>query len=305
MASGGEGASGNPTWISGDVWYPEEKVAVEGSVEWPNATHTMTIADGIRTITSNDLPTDHPTGIFPIQSTDPAYQFDENPNHIAAQNFDFSLPAYPTEASAPQCIYGEVGIMNDGVVLFDGFDAEYRDAVAHETQDAWNGHPDQDDVYHDHGFEEGPVKESVSTVVGFAFDGYPITGSLLPDGNYLHTADLDECHGITSTIDLDGKSVTTYHYVLTQDFPYTVSCFRGKSYEPKPNPSESMGGMVMDQESNTGPQGSSQSSPPQAAIDACEGYSSGESCSFSTPNGTVSGTCSTPPNSSSMACIPN
>ncbi|MET0629048.1 MAG: hypothetical protein ABW033_11390, partial [Acidimicrobiia bacterium] len=33
--------------------------------------------------------------------------------------------------------------------------------------------------------------------------------------------------GITSKVQLDGRSVTTYHYVMTQDFPYSVSCFRG------------------------------------------------------------------------------
>jgi hypothetical protein len=44
--------------------------------------------------------------------------------------------------------------------------------------------------------------------------------------NILTTKDLDECHGITSTVQLDGKSVTAYHYVMTQDFPYSASCMR-------------------------------------------------------------------------------
>ena len=30
----------------------------------------------------------------------------------------------------------------------------------------------------------------------------------------------------SSTVKVDGKNVTTYHYVMTQDFPYSVSCFR-------------------------------------------------------------------------------
>jgi len=309
IATGGQGAQGTPTWISGNVWYPNEKVAVEGSVSWPNATYSMTISGDMRIIKSNGLPTDHPTGIFPIQKTDPAYQFDENPNSIVAQNYDYELPVDPTMLATPDCIYGEVGIMNDGIPLFDGFDAEYRDAVAHETLDQWNGHPDQDGVYHNHGFEQGPVKESVSTVVGYAFDGYPITGSLLPNGNYLHTADLDECHGITSTVTLDGKSVTMYHYVLTQDFPYTVSCFRGQSYEPKPGggsgPSSSMGGMEMGAQTNVniGQQGS-QNGPPQAAITACASASLGTRCSFSAPQGTIPGTCLNAPNQSQLVCIP-
>jgi hypothetical protein len=46
-------------------------------------------------------------------------------------------------------------------------------------------------------------------------------------GNILTTDDLDECHGISSEITLDGKRVKMYHYVMTQDFPYSISCFRG------------------------------------------------------------------------------
>ncbi|MBU6321603.1 MAG: YHYH protein [Patescibacteria group bacterium] len=241
IATGGRGAEGSATWIHGASWTPAEKVAVAGSVAWPTASYAMTVAGATRTLVGNGLPTDHPSGTFPIALSDPAHRFDGNPNSIKAQSYDFSLPAYPVAAAAPGCIYGQVGIMQDGVALFDGFDAEYRDAVAHETQDAWEAHPDNSGQYHYHGFETGYVKDPVSTVVGFAFDGYPITGSLLPNGNYLHTADLDECHGLTSAVTLDGKQVTTYHYVLTQDFPYSVSCFHAASHEPKPGPAAKQG----------------------------------------------------------------
>lgn len=44
--------------------------------------------------------------------------------------------------------------------------------------------------------------------------------------------------------------------------------------------------------------------PPQAAIDACVGLTQGTACSINTPNGTVTGTCGTPPNSSQLACMP-
>jgi hypothetical protein len=42
------------------------------------------------------------------------------------------------------------------------------------------------------------------------------------DGRELTSADLDECHGLTSAIEWDGQTVTMYHYVLTRDFPYGV-----------------------------------------------------------------------------------
>ena len=48
-------------------------------------------------------------------------------------------------------------------------------------------------------------------------------------GVMLTGVDLDECHGIVSEIELDGALVTIYHYVMTQDFPYSASCFRGEA----------------------------------------------------------------------------
>src|SRR5262249_12076078 len=122
VASGGGGAEGTPTWINGSTWTPSEKVAVSGSVSWPNATYSMSISSGMRLITSNGLPTDHTTGVFPIAQSDPAHQFDANPNSIKAQSNSFSLPVSPTFLSSPDCIFGQVGIMNDGVPIFDGFD---------------------------------------------------------------------------------------------------------------------------------------------------------------------------------------
>jgi len=64
-------------------------------------------------------------------------------------------------------------------------------------------------------------------VIGWALDGFPITGPVVRKGDVLTTKDLDKCHGITSTVKVGGKKVKSYHYVMTQDFPYSVSCFRG------------------------------------------------------------------------------
>lgn len=57
----------------------------------------------------------------------------------------------------------------------------------------------------------------------------------------------------------------------------------------------------------TGPAGGAQGNaqqPPQEAITACQGLSVGASCSVNTPNGTLNGTCGTPPNSTQLACMP-
>lgn len=122
--------------------------------------------------------------------------------------------------------------MLNGVALFNALDAGGRDAGAWEVQDSCDGHPQSDGIYHYHTLSSCIKNVSVHTVIGFALDGFPITGPDISSKNILTTDDLDECHGIVSQVNLDGKNVTMYHYVMTEDFPYSVSCFRGKPITP-------------------------------------------------------------------------
>jgi hypothetical protein len=143
---------------------------------------------------------------------------------------------------------------------------------------------------------------SVSSVEGYAADGFPITGSKVAEGKYLLSKNLDECHGLTSTIVIDGQNVTTYHYVMTADFPYSISCFRGKvatqtsstkGLSPTNNPAPSQAGT---------PNGN----PPQIAIDACSKKISGDLCNFTGMRGeNLSGSCGIPPNATQLVCMPN
>jgi hypothetical protein len=225
---GGGGAfTRGPWFVNDNTQYDINlKVSVTGNVKW-DSTFSMTVDRGSRVIATNDLPRDHTTGVFPVQPGDPAYQYDRNPNHIAAQSLTYTLDDNPTVQNAPSCMGGEVGVMTTGVALFDAFDAGGRDAGAWEVQDGCDGHPQMTSEYHYHTLSACVTDTSVTTVLGFALDGFPITGPKVADGNILTTKDLDECHGITSAVHLDGKTVTTYHYVMTQDFPYSASCFRG------------------------------------------------------------------------------
>jgi hypothetical protein len=131
---------------------------------------------------------------------------------------------------------GEVGVMLTGVAIFNGFDAGGRDAGAWEVQDSCGGHPQKSGEYHYHTLSSCIKDISVKTVIGYALDGFPITGPTVAPNNILTTADLDECHGITSSYMVDGKTVTGYHYVMTQDFPYSVSCFRAQAIKPPGQP---------------------------------------------------------------------
>ena len=77
-------------------------------------------------------------------------------------------------------------------------------------------------------FRSLDASKGASTVVGFARDGFPIVVERDAAGDLPTNADLDECHGRTSPVLLDGEVVTTYHYAATHEFPYFIGCFRGE-----------------------------------------------------------------------------
>jgi hypothetical protein len=227
---GGAGSRG-PWFTNNNTQYDMNKKAhVSGNIMW-TAAFSNTLSGATRTIVTNDLPS-HPTGVYPVAANDAAYAYDRNPNTIKSQSLTYALPASPTYSAMPNCMGGEVGVMLTGVALFNGFDAGGRDAGAWEVQDNCSGHPQNQGEYHYHTLSSCIKDISVKTVIGYALDGFPITGPTVGPNNILTTADLDECHGITSSYTVDGKTSTGYHYVMTQDFPYSLSCFRSKPIDP-------------------------------------------------------------------------
>lgn len=236
-------------WINtaAGTWDAATKPAVNGSVMWSNAAYSNVVSGNNRIITTNDLPVNEPTGVFPITPTDPAYQYDRNPNHIAAQNLSYTLPLNPTPAATAGCTrLGPIGVLTDGVVLFNALDAAGRDAVAHEIQDSCGGHPDGSNMYHYHDVSPCLMSKATgsSTLVGYALDGYGIYVERNAQGNLPTNADLDACHGRTSPVMWNGKLTDMYHYDATLEYPYTVGCFHGTpvtnstSSNPAPAPSQ-------------------------------------------------------------------
>ena len=233
--------SGNPNgggahvvgpWINENdgTWDLTEKISVQGEVSWPMASYSEVLTKSTRDITSNGLPVGEITGTFPIASDDPAYVYDRNPNRIAGSDFTISLPLNPSQAKNPTCLgKGRVGILKNGVSLFAPLDEQNRDAVAYETQDKCDGHPQQTGMYHYHEIPSciRDAAKGTSTVVGFAYDGFPIVVERNVNGDLPTNADLDQCHGRTSLIELDGKLVEMYHYSATFEFPYFIGCFTG------------------------------------------------------------------------------
>jgi hypothetical protein len=228
----GRGASQEGPWIKEDGTYDfTAKSIVQGKVNWPKR-FKMSLKGDKRIFSTNDLP-NHPTGKFPITEAEnpDAYQYDDNPNRISAQNMYVELPANPTLAAEPTCTPGAIGILETGSVLFNALDSPGRDALAHEVQDSCQGHPEPSGIYHYHSITtclpEKKTRNGHSALVGYSLDGFGIYGRYGTGGKNLLSADLDVCHGHTHKIEWNGKKVSMYHYHGTWDFPYTIGCMRG------------------------------------------------------------------------------
>ncbi len=229
------GAQHTGPWLdtAAKTWNQRTKIAVQGAHSWSDATHQISEPGELRVITTNGLPQGTTTGTFPIEASDPAYQYDRNPNSIRAQSFTWTVPAKPTVAATPSCTsLGPIGVMTNGVVIFNALDDAGRDAGAHEVQDSCQGHPQKQGVYHYHDFStclQTAATEAAgsSTLVGYALDGFGIYVERDASGNLPSDADLDACHGRTSTVMWDGQLTEMYHYDVTLEYPYLVGCYRG------------------------------------------------------------------------------
>ncbi len=263
--SGGGGAFQDGPWINAEAgtWDATAKITVDGAILWQNYTFSIEIVGDKRVITGNGLPP-HATGIYPVQTSDDAYQYDRNPNSIQQQTITLELPLNPTLAAAPSCAPGEIGIAITGIPIFNALDAEGRDAVAHEIQDECDGHPQISGQYHYHNLssciEELDLDADTSShspLIGYAFDGFGIFGYRGENGELMTNETLDECHGHTHVIEWDGQQVEMYHYHATAEFPYTVGCMRGTPVMFH------SGGMQQGGQQGQPPQGGQQGQPPQ------------------------------------------
>jgi hypothetical protein len=226
------GASVVGPWINTTkkTWSSTAKIHVLGAVKWSQASYHVTISGGRRIIKTNGLPISHTTGTFPISPSDPAYAYDRNPNSIKAQAISWSLPESPAKASKPTCTsLGAIGVLNDGVLLFNALDGEGRDAAAHELLDSCEDHPMQSGVLHHHDVPSciRSAAKGRSTLVGYAVDGFGIYVERSANGQLLTNTDLDACHGRTSKVLWNGKQQVVFHYDATLEYPYTIGCFEG------------------------------------------------------------------------------
>lgn len=227
----GGGAFRDGPWITGDTWDPDRKPTVDGSVSWPSEI-SISVEGGERVIRANNLP-DHPTGAYPIQPTDDAYDYDRNPNAIRDQDIVLTLPVDPQVADTPSCVpMGMIGFTLSGAAIYNALDGAGRDAPAHEIQDVCNGHPQRSGQYHYHSYStclddtrSGP--DGQSDLLGYAIDGFGIYGPYEAGDEVVTNEDLDACHGHTSAVMWNGELTDIYHYHFTAEYPYTIGCFVG------------------------------------------------------------------------------
>ncbi len=207
-----------------------------------------------RYFSGNGLPNTK-MGIFPVQSGTAAYDYyhalpggvdpngapytptgkaDEIP--ISAYDLTSQIPLNPVATGYYPINSLIVGITLTGAVWHieyanDSTGNWFSPINALPMDQCW-GHP-YSNQYHLHGYSwkcfPNQGTSGQSPVFGFALDGFPITGPRGSDGKMITNSQLDKCHGMTSEITLpDGTRKTTYHYVLNNEFPYSVGCFRGK-----------------------------------------------------------------------------
>lgn len=218
-----------PPWVdeNGGTWNAHAKQAVRGNVTW-QASFTAKHVGSKEVLKGNGLP--KRSGTFPVQSSDPAYAYNPDPDPVSKHTVKVNLPYNPRKSASPSCERAVVGVAIDGIPILDGFDAGGNDAAGVETQDTCHGHPNKNAGYHYHALSPCILSSRArthTTLVGWALDGFGIYSEYDNQKRLLTNSKLDGCHGRTSKVPWHGKNVRIYHYDATWEFPYTVGCFRG------------------------------------------------------------------------------
>jgi hypothetical protein len=216
---------------------------MEGSVSLKSELK-ITESRTTRRFKSNGIP-NHPIGVFPIAKDSPAYKYYaalpaegyENAAEIpvAPYDLDVLLPLNPKIAKKPNCIKSLMtGFALTGAAWHVEIAADSKantfDPNAALPTDRCFGHPYEGE-YHYHGYSWKCMKKGTpgkqSPLLGYALDGFGIYGPLDANGKVITNAQLDECHGRVGKVMFNGKMQNMYHYVLNNEYPYSIGCLKG------------------------------------------------------------------------------
>ena len=236
-------AQANTPWLQGNNVVLSKIDTVPGKVKMKSV-FKITETKNTRTLKGNGIP-NFPVGIFAIPKNSAAYKYyaalpatgyanaAEIP--IKPYHLELKLPKNPKVAAEPTCFeeltigVALVGAAWHAEVALDALGNAYDPNAALPT-DRCFGHPYATE-YHVHGYswkcmDQGTPAQA-SPLVGYALDGFGIYGPRGADGTLVTNAELDECHGRVGEVMFNGKKQKIYHYVLNNEYPYSIGCFRG------------------------------------------------------------------------------
>ncbi len=236
----------NTPWVSKGNTITISKIkTVPGAVQLPHS-FKVTTTKATRNFKGNGIP-NHPVGVFPIPSTSASYPYYAalpaqgyaNAAEIPIMPYalNVTVPRNPKANATPTCIND----LTTGIVTQTG--AAWHVEVAPSAQlqifdpnaalptDRCFGHP-YAGMYHYHGyswkcFPNPGVAGHPSPLYGYAIDGFGVYGPFGSKGQLIHNSDLDVCHGMYGWVMWEGKLKYMYHYVVNNEYPYSIGCFRG------------------------------------------------------------------------------
>jgi len=153
---------------------------------------------------------------------------------VPAINYAAPIKLSPQIATNLTTIDAAVGVAVNGVPIYDyssqgeldvyNYDAN-SDTFALGQLDNCGGHAGRGDDYHYHVSPNCMIasmeNKKDSTIIGWAYDGYPLYGDNNPDGSMVKNTDLDVCNG-----QLD--ETFGYRYHTSINAPYIIQCLVGE-----------------------------------------------------------------------------
>lgn len=138
--------------------------------------------------------------------------------------YRWQIPIQPQYADSPLSIEdemqnGAIALAVNGIPIFNPINASGLISKEIGELDDFGGHAGRGDDYHYHAAPMHLESSNPALPIAYALDGFPVYGSLEPDGSAME--DLDAYHGHS---DGDGG----YHYHGTDDYPYVLGSMRGE-----------------------------------------------------------------------------
>jgi hypothetical protein len=163
------------------------------------------------------------------------------PIKLQDQHMKVVIPLQPKLADKQTSTdIGLIGIAISGALFYSPYEADRKTLALSQKDmvvngipflDACNGHPNPLAVqYHYHGVPyciTDVIDKSGehSHLLGYLLDGFPVYGPQGDNGVKLTPKDLDECNGMFGPTPEYPEGI--YHYVLTDEPPYIMSCYAG------------------------------------------------------------------------------